>query len=45
MEGLDLGRNESHADIRAKKCRIGLKLPLYKSFSYYHIECILETPE
>ena len=25
MEGLDLGRNESHAEIRAKKCRIDWK--------------------
>ena len=25
MEGLDLGRNESHADIRAKKCNMGWK--------------------
>ena len=38
MEGLDLGRNESHADIRAKKCKIGLKLSLYRGFSYYNIE-------
>jgi hypothetical protein len=25
VEGLDLGRNESHAEIRAKKCNIGWK--------------------
>ena len=35
MEGLDLGRNESHADIRAKKCKMSWKALARLSFKEF----------